>query len=283
LEVHESESDDVELATVMPVAFSFPLGDLSYHHAKALTMIVLTMYVVVLQTTLRLLNCVHVPGVEHPRRLFVAADTVKCYETWWQPLLFIILSLVLFPFPFIVWYWHQSLYRQHSHHNTNTIGASSSDALCNSLSPAQLAVMHTLQGPYRTDSWVQRHWETAILFRRLVLVSLHTFLQFQPFWQAFSLAVCCIIFLATHLAFQPFIKAKGQNAETSCLSLLVVISLLKFRQVDFAEVGMDPPSSAIGFNKMTTDITTLIVTLLCIPLLLFVLLEVHRLSLRFVR
>jgi hypothetical protein len=247
-------------------------------------------------------------GVAHPRRLFVAADTVRCYEAWWQPALFVVLATVLLPFPALVWYWHRALRRRHYHcHRHHYHHQHHQQQHCHHhhqqapLSPAQLAFMETLEGPYRTAAttetetttttpgtgggsvrsdrsdgsasggWAQVrvHWESVVLLRRLALVSLHTFLQFQPFWRAFALAAACAACLGTHLACRPYATARGQTTETCCLSLLVAVALLRFRQVDFAELGVDPPSgpaAAAGFNAMTGDINALIVALLLLPM-----------------
>jgi hypothetical protein len=199
---------------------------LPYRYSKALVKLMLLSYSTMLSTTLQMLHCVRVEGVTHPMRLYLAPDSVRCYEPMWQKLLFVLLFSVLLPFPLLLWQWRQWL---QSRMRESLVQGSTFEA--------SLAALHVIQGPFRTVHPITASWECIILLRRLVIASAAMFLETQPFWRAVVLAAANIVALCCHIAYQPLRDLQMQRLETISLSLLVALSLLKWHEAIFTELS----------------------------------------------
>jgi hypothetical protein len=149
-------------------------------------------------------------GTHTELRLALAAEQVKCFESW-QWVLIVLLVAVLFPFPILLFVRVRRKQERQQSTRQGMLGA-------------ELAVVRVLEGPFK-QSVIARNWELVVLGRRFLLLALYTFVQ-DPFWQAAALAICNVAILAAHLVVAPFRQPLEQRVETVSLSLLVLLSVL---------------------------------------------------------
>jgi hypothetical protein len=221
-----------------------------YRYSKALTKLALMVYSTVLGTTIKLLHCVHVEGVDHPLRLYLAAENVRCYEPFWQKLMFIVLIVLLVPFPALLWLLMGFLRTRHR---------------AQQLSGGGLGILRVVQGPFRADSPITMSWESVVLFRRLIMIALSSLLATEPFWQSTTLATANIVALYTHLLYLPYTDQDMQQLETFCLTLLVALSLLMAHGATFAELVAGSAQLTASFQHDATAITIIEAVIIMLP------------------
>jgi len=173
--------------------------------------LLLLMYESVTGATMKLLNCVSVGGTQHLFR----AGYVMCYTRWQYPL-FVILSIFLIPFPGLLFIVRRSFKLQAQNNNR-----------------AAHAILEVLEGPYRSQ---RRWWESMLMFRRLVVLVLFTFIPY-PIWRALSLFVGCFLVLLTHVYFQPYESERAQRVETAFLINLTLIAAFQIPEGVYSYLG----------------------------------------------
>jgi len=83
------------------------------------------------------------------------------------------------------------------------------------------------------------YWESVLIGRRLILISLHTFIVF-PFIRMVCLSVTCALILAHHLWKKPFKDSCVNHGETASLTALLVVAVINMTEVTFAISGEIP-------------------------------------------
>jgi hypothetical protein len=184
----------------------------------AMALILLLCFQSVTATTL-LLHCVSIGGSLHLFR----AGQVECFASWQYPL-FVLLALLL-PLPFLLPLAAHLLRKGPQWVRT----------------PAQ-AVLGVLEAPYKPE---RRWWESAVLFRRAVLLSVATFV-IDPVWRAVGLLVGCFAVVVSHFLLDPFADRYYGGVETAFLCDLVVIAALQAPQAAYMRLGL-----VLDTNSMT--------------------------------
>jgi hypothetical protein len=192
-----------------------------------------------LRTTMELLDCIEVG--EFGLRLYAAAEDLKCYDTQ-QVYLVIYLGVVLIPFPFVTELYRRHLKAKQERYRswqTNDIGdenggtdpgsvesAGSSLARengCQELGPNEQMYLDIFQMPFKPQ---YPYWQSVTMFRRLVVISAHTFLRNYPFNRWLVINLLLIGILCSHITTKPFRMEIDNTMETVSLSSLTIFSIL---------------------------------------------------------
>jgi hypothetical protein len=223
-----------------------------YRRCKALVNVLLLTYSTMTEQLMLLCYCVTVPalpsGAGSTNRLAIAAEKVQCYQSW-QYLVIILIAFGVAPLPFLLFWWIE---RRRKHQRAEK---RMEVELSSPYSPELMALFNVLRGPFQKSSstttttaaattitdTLSRNWELFILFRRFVLLAIYSFFSTHSnyFWRATAMAICNVAILVLHIACRPFKHKIEQNLETVSLSLLVLLSLLNFRQAIEDDLGVD--------------------------------------------
>ena len=221
--------------------------------ASAFTYISLLMYSSSTQLCLSLLYCVRV-GDKHV--LFIDGN-VKCYQTFQLFLVaYVVLSILpfclvpvlgsyllkfdrisvsqfciacIFPLPFCCYWAYLLLKDSPLRYNTVeqdgdvTTQQSSTEGIS-----SRTAILRILLGPFRRHEDVFRFpasfvpWEGLLIFRRLVLIFVLTFI-YDSRLKMFIALVICVIILISHMYMKPFTSSADNFMETLSLGTLIVV------------------------------------------------------------
>lgn len=230
------------------------------HYMAVVLEILLLGYDRLAETSLRLMHCVSI-GSE--RRLFIDGNTL-CWRPWQYVLLGYI---VIFVVPFIAVLYHGSskLYK-------SSISASEFLAACvfplpclvywllkhgitrrsdkTAMRPNDNAeeVMRVLQDPFRPPGDRDQgtlYWESVLIGRRLILLSIHSFIPNAMLRFLFLTAVCELMAIH-HIVKSPFRDTTANKVESVSLVMLSIIAIISLIKATLMSSGVTP----LGENKL---------------------------------
>ena len=228
-------------------------------------------YSTLARTALKALNCV---PIQSSSRFFYDGN-IQCWQ-WWQKLCAVFVCVFIIPFVFVLYRGSKLLHgkvisaksflyacllplpftfrwmvscKKIPHNETET----------RQISDEQLPLLppdHTtrersfhdpthdvIYGPFKQSDDGQGsgavYWESVLIGRRLILISLHTFIVF-PFIRMVCLSVTCALILAHHLWKKPFKDPCVNHGETASLTALLVVAVINMTEVTFAISGEIP-------------------------------------------
>ena len=190
----------------------------------------------------------------------------------------------LFPLP-LCCFWAMLLFKRWRYRNSRgyvavssqldtLLGHDSIDAK-NETTPRS-AVLHTLLGPFRPQApflcfpELLIPWEGVLIFRRLVIILLFTFM-YDVNLRMFFVHLACIIILVSHLYVKPFKRPSDNIMEMLSLSILVILSGITHIKAIYD--GTDKSAQDVNpqlFNVISTIETVLIVAPLSVSLLIVI-------------
>ena len=241
--------------------------------------IILLSYAVITKSVFTLLTCVF---VEDKKVLFIQGS-IKCYQSWQYSLMGVGLCWVIpfclfvillpaqlqkrtiskrgvfvgstFPLLFLL---HTSLVRcvskqqpeqQNPHRVTNSI-------------------LKLLSGPFKSKRKHQIRWEGVYLLRRLILVSVNSFIQ-DEMYKLYSMLLIQILFLLHHVHMRPFKNKLLNTIETISLTILIMLNSVKTFAVYDTKHGLHEEGPDLLLLKIFT--WTELVLVLFAPLVTFLL------------
>ena len=212
-------------------------------------------YATLANTSLKLLTCVPVLGES---RLYYDGN-IKCLS-WWQYVLIIFIVAFLLPFVVVI-YWGamklrrklisvehfigscffplgfilfwliQKFSRPRNHHqlpdDTNKSGKK------------VLKVLHDPFRPPRPCQYGSFYWESVLIGRRFLLLSLQVFFP-DPLLRLFFMDMTCLLVFAWHMTTKPFRDWKANIAEAVSLATLVAIATINLVPANFRSAGVTP-------------------------------------------
>ena len=213
-------------------------------------------------TALKALNYVEIQSTSR----FFYDGNIRCWQ-WWQklcgvyifvfivPFVFILyrgskllhvkaistkqfLYACLFPLPFAI-RWTVLCKKPRPVNNEQIPLLPPADRLTRDTSPQDLTA-YVIYGPFKKDNDGQGsgavYWESVLIGRRLILISLHIFIVF-PFIRMVCLSVMCAFILAHHLWKKPFKDPRANHGETASLTALLVLAVINMAEINFAVNG----------------------------------------------
>lgn len=181
---------------------------ISVDYAIALTTLVLMAYSTAVKSTLALLDCVTVHGLDDRKFLFVDAN-IECYQPWQWALIAFAAFLVSCP---VILYF---------------IGEAKRDERT---TKAWIAVLRTLNAPYSRKC---RWWKVVIITRRLLLVVMASMMKDTPVARNVSMALVVLVSLCIQMYVQPFRDPAVNLVEGLLLASLVVVAMLELPSAAF--------------------------------------------------
>ena len=225
-------------------------------------------YSTLASTTLKALNCV---PIQTSSRFFYDGN-IQCWQ-WWQKLCGVVICVFIVPFVFVLYRGSKLLHRKElsakrflyacliplpfavrwllsckkiPHSET---GHSSDNSEQLSLLPADRSirrqcitdpVQSVIYGPFKKPDDREGsgavYWESVLIGRRLVLISLHTFIVF-PFIRMVCLTVAYALILTHHIWKKPFKDVRVNHGETASLTALLVLAVVNMAEFAFAFNG----------------------------------------------
>ena len=210
--------------------------------------LILISYAGITATCFSLLSCVEFHNLG--TNLFIDGS-IRCY-TWWQNIILFVVFCWVVPFPLAIYaasqmihnrilsvsklfpcilfpipticYW---FYTCISSPKRNSQASSDSFIVNKSIQKA----LETLEGPFRkmkgtnASTSLPLSWESIIILRKLLLISLKTFV-IHTFFRLFSMLLCTALFLIHHVKVQPFSSNLLNIIESISLTMLIIIGLL---------------------------------------------------------
>lgn len=221
-------------------------------------------------TALKALNCVPIQSTSR----FFYDGNIQCW-TWWQKLctVFIFMYIVPFvsvlysgskllyskeistkrflyaclcPLPFAIWWMVFCKKIPPTNAETHRVSDEQlpllpprARSLRNDI-PVQDSTARVIYGPFKEcidgqDSGAV-FWESVLIARRLVLISLHTFIVF-PFIRTVCLSIACAFILVHHLWKRPFKDPWVNRGETASLAALLVLVVINMVELIFSLSG----------------------------------------------
>lgn len=211
------------------------------------------------ETTLKLLHCVRI-GSEW--RLFYDAN-VLCWK-WWQ---YVFLAYgVTFLVPFIaVLYWGSLLLHRRRISTKEFLVACvfplpfllrwtllqvikpSKDPVPNVHSDSE--VLEVLHGPFRPPTQHTHgslHWESVLIGRRFVLLSLQAFIS-NPMVRLAGMTAVCVFITVHHAIKAPYQDPKANDLETVSLASLTILGIINLSRAAFVATGVVPDGPSQTF------------------------------------
>ena len=244
---------------------SFPSSD---RYLAATVDCLLLGYSTLAGTTLEALNCV---PIQTSSRFFYDGN-IQCWQ-WWQKLCGVVICIYIVPFAFVLYRGSKLLHRKqisakrflyacliplpfalHWMVSCKKIPPSESDTSYDSDEQLRLLPAHrpirrqsitdpvhgVIYGPFKKHDDSQGsgavYWESVLIGRRLVLISLHTFIVF-PFIRMVCLSVTCALILAHHMWKKPFKDVRVNHGETASLTALLFLAVVNMAEFAFAMNG----------------------------------------------
>lgn len=233
-----------------------------HHYMAAILEILLLGYDRLAETSLNLMHCVPI-GSEH--RLFIDGNTV-CWRSWQYVLLGYSVIFVV-PFIAVLYYGSKKLHK-------SSISARTFLAACVVPLPflAYWLYMHfckkrredsamrpndddgageiikVLQGPFRPPNEEDQgtlHWESVLIGRRLILLSIHSFIP-NAMLRVLFLAVACELMAIHHFVRKPFQHTSANRVESVSLVVLSIMAIINLTQATLLSSG----TAAVGENRL---------------------------------
>ena len=229
------------------------------HYMAVVLEILLLGYDRLAETSLNLMHCVPIAA---ERRLFIDGN-ILCWQPWQYILLGYILVFVV-PFIAVLYYGSAKLYK-------SSISASVLLAACvfplpflaywffrhvftrrredSAMTPNDEAeeVIRVLQGPFRppgTQDQGTLYWESILIGRRLILLSIHSFIP-NAMLRLLFLAVACEFMAIHHIVKSPFRSATANRVESVSLVVLSILAIINLIKATLLSSGI----AAEGENK----------------------------------
>ena len=165
--------------------------------------------------------------------------------------------MAITPFPVFMWRHLRSLNQVSDDDDDDD----DDDYAWRRVSGTRAAMVHVIQGPFRTTNCVTASWEGVVLARRLSLGSIYSIgalLITEPFWRS-------MLFTAVNSAALPIQNRDTQYLETTCLALLVLLSLLPSHEAIFTELSVDEVQPCVGFERDATIVGLLRLFVVALP------------------
>ena len=197
----------------------------------------------------------------------------------------------IFPLPFCCFWMYlllkNSSLRYNSVDNTNSSEETSSSSCnntdqetcsetqynCGEATSSRAAIIGILLGPFRAHEPVfcfpasRLPWEGFLIFRRLVLIIVLTFVHDNRPKMIIAL-ITCVVILISHMHVKPFISSWENFIETLSLGTLVVISA--FTLVKALYQGEDFSSSALSLTLLSRfDLVEDILAIIPLAIIIF--------------
>lgn len=209
-------------------------------------------------TGLKALNCVPIQSTSR----FFYDGNIQCWQ-WWQKLCGVLICVFIIPFVYVLYRGSKLLLSKvittkqflyaclfplpfafcwivfcKKTPLNNTGSDKDSEEQRPILPPSRLVsldpVHDVIYGPFKKTNDGQGpgtvYWESILIGRRLVLISLHTFIVF-PFIRIVCLCVACALILAHHMWKKPFKDPRVNHAETGSLTALLVLAVINMAEI----------------------------------------------------
>lgn len=243
--------------------------------------------------SLSLLNCV---PVDSESRLFLDGN-INCWQ-WWQYLLISYIVVFVVPFIFVL-YWGSRKLNQQS--------VSTKELALACIMPLPLLcywairycfkkelaswgwqednedIKMVLQEPFRPpgeDDEGTLYWESVLIGRRLVLLSLHSFIA-DPMLRLLCLDFACMGIFVHHLCKKPYRDTIANACESISLVALVIIATFSLAEASLVSEGIEVsgPTERVFrvFEWIELALVAVAPTCLCVLVTLAVLSQLFRL------
>ena len=244
---------------------SFPSAD---RYLAATVDCLLLGYSTLATTTLKALNCV---PIQTSSRFFYDGN-IQCWQ-WWQKLCGVVICVFIVPFVFVLFRGSKLLHRKEisaklflyacliplpfavrwmisckkipnsetddSYDNSERLPLLPADRSIRRQSitgPVQDVIYSPFKKPDDREGSGAVYWESVLIGRRLVLISLHTFIVF-PFIRMVCLSVACALILSHHIWKKPFKDIRVNHGETASLTALLVLAVVNMAEFALAING----------------------------------------------
>ena len=107
-------------------------------------------------------------------------------------------------------------------------------------------IVDVLETPFVSGAW----WQSVLLLHALGVVALSEFLAHAPVVRALALVGACVVSLAVHATWRPFVSTAANRAETAVLGALAVFSVFGMHQAVLYSMGLLPT----GSNQTLLDV-----------------------------
>lgn len=209
---------------------------------------------------LALVHCVDVGGAQ---RLYLAADSVVCYN-WWQLLVFVLLACVAAPLPLAMWRLRVAAARRRASTARDepalSLPAASTRPRRCCASPFRLsddaarAALDVLDAPY-VDG--RGGWDAVLLGRLLLVVLLSTVLASAPQVRAMSISVVLCAFLAVSAWARPYKLAFDQLTDSVTGVCLVLLTVLRASAAALQVAGLPETNDLLNSGGLETSLLVL--------------------------
>ena len=222
--------------------------------------IILLSYAVVTRSVFTLLTCVSIGS----KQVLFMQGTVQCYKPWqyilmgaglcWViPFCFFVILLpgllrgrrigkrgvfagILFPLPYLFHVAFQKCTMKEQEVRQNAI-------------PLMDRMLKLISGPFKSKHKHQSRWEGVYLIRRLILVSVNSFVQDQ-IYKLYSLLLIQVLFLLHHVHMKPFKNKLLNMVETVSLTALIMLNCVKTFAVYDAKHGLQEEGADLLLLKI---------------------------------
>ena len=225
-------------------------------------------YSTLASTTLKALNCV---TIQTSSRFFYDGN-IQCWQ-WWQKLCGVVICVFIVPFVFVLYRGSKLLHRKeisakrflyacliplpfafrwmvscktipHSETDDSDDNSEQLSLLPKDRSNRRQSItgpVHgVIYGPFKKHDDGEGsgavYWESVLIGRRLLLISLHTFIVF-PFIRMVCLSIACALILTHHIWKKPFKDVRVNHGETASLTALLVLAVVNMAEFAFAING----------------------------------------------
>eukprot|EP00112_Aurelia_sp_Birch-Aquarium-sp1_P015137 Seg3327.2 transcript_id=Seg3327.2/GoldUCD/mRNA.D3Y31 product="hypothetical protein" protein_id=Seg3327.2/GoldUCD/D3Y31 len=213
--------------------------------------IILLSYAVITKAVFTLLTCVQVGG----KHFLFIQGTVQCYKPWQYVLmgvgfcwvipfcLFVIMLPglirnrkistgsvffgILLPLIFLVSSLLKRCFLKQAHERQDSVDSN----------PVTQSILKLLTGPFKSKNKHQIRWEGVYLLRRLILVSVHSFVRNQ-IYKLYAMLLLQVLFSLHHVYMRPFKNKLLNMIETISLTALIMLNCVKTFAVYDAKHGL---------------------------------------------
>ena len=202
--------------------------------------------------SLSLLHCVPIAST---RRLFLDGSVV-CFQ-WWQNILIAYIVMFVAPFIVVLYFGSLRLFREKlsvkEFLGACTLplpflvywtvrhvkkGNAREAQFCDHGHEVKAILHESYRRPTETGTGAM-YWESVLIARRLILLSLHSFIS-DPLVRLLCMGGACIAILAHHLLKKPYRDTKANTCETMSLLAIVAIATLNVAFAALMSAGVEP-------------------------------------------
>lgn len=109
-------------------------------------------------------------------------------------------------------------------------------------------IIKVLQGPFRPPNEEDQgtlHWESVLIGRRLILLSIHSFIP-NAMLRVLFLAVACELMAIHHFVRKPFQHTSANRVESVSVVVLSIMAIINLTQATLLSSG----TTAVGENRL---------------------------------